>query len=623
MSLKTKAFRQISGEQQMWVTTRGRGKARVGFLAIAAVLMSAGGVALAGGASAAPATLIVDDDLACPGATFSTISDAIAAAQDGDTIQVCAGFYQESLSTGSKNLTLVGPQANVSPPDFPTPAGEAVIDGGGSANPVVELLSNSTLNGFTVQGGERGVIGDSGTSIRSSSFRSLDTALQVFSNVVVSDNVISANSVGILLDFASGTTVSGNLFRGTFSTDAIDLPGGDPDDDPIMNVSVVGNTYAPPAGGGSFLEAAHTVGLKVSGNTVTGGEDSIELDPSDHDWTVSGNRFSNVSNDAVVIGCIFGAGDTAGAGSITQNLFSNVDTAVRWSNGGGSCAGTFELHSNVFPAGDGTSSPDNAAVYNASDATVNAENNFWGCNFGPRQPGCASVVNVSGANRYLVLLSAIGTKTLAVGQSTPFTADLNHNNLGETVPLPVLDGTPIFFSSSTYLSVTPAVGVFANGVATAVVKAKQPPGTAGIGGQSVSGALENATTTQSGITIKGSTPPPPPPPALPALVVHDASTTEGLSGSHVMYFSVTLSKKYTKAVTVKFATGNGTAKAPADYLATAGTLTFPAGVTSKAIAVTVKGDKIKESNETFVVTIYGPVNAKIADPNALGVIRNS
>ncbi len=90
-----------------------------------------------------------------------------------------------------------------------------------------------------------------------------------------------------------------------------------------------------------------------------------------------------------------------------------------------------------------------------------------------------------------------------------------------------------------------------------------------------------------------------------------------------MYFWVTLSKKYTKPVTVKFGTGNGTAKAPADYVAAAGTLTFPAGVTSKAIGVTVKGDKLKEPNETFVVTIYAPVNAKIADPNALGVIRNS
>ncbi len=273
-----------------------------------------------------------------------------------------------------------------------------------------------------MQHGSRGIIAGSGSSVRSSSIKSVNTAIQAFSNATVSDNVIAANTVGVLLDFASGTTVSGNLFQGMFSTDAISLPGGAPDDDPIADVSVLGNQYTAPADGGPFIEAKHTVGLKISGNTLTGGQDSVELDPSDHDWTVSANRFSNLTDDAVVVGCNFGASDTAGGGSIVQNLFSNVRTSVDWSSAGGSCAGTFEVHSNVFPAGDGTASSDNAAVYNGSDATVNAENNFWGCNFGPRQPGCASVVNVSGSDRYLVLLSAIGTKTLAVGQSTPFTA---------------------------------------------------------------------------------------------------------------------------------------------------------------------------------------------------------
>ncbi len=599
------------------------GRARTALVALATLLISLAGVGLAGSAAAA-STLVVDDDLTCAGATYSTISAAVAAAGDGDTIQVCAGLYNETFTSGGKNLTFLGPQADVSPPEFPTPAGEAVVDGQGG-DPVIQLSGTSTLNGFTVQDGTRGILAGSGTSVRSNAFKSLDTAVQVFSNAVVSDNVISANSTGVLLDFASGTTVSGNLFHGTFSTPAIDLPAGDPDDDPMVNVSVSGNTYTAQAGGGPFLEARHTVGLKVSGNTVNGGGTSIELDPSDHDWTVSANRFSNVVDDAVVVGCNFGASDTTGGGAILQNLFSNVGTSVRWSNGGGSCPATFDVHSNVFPAGDGTSSSDNAAIYNASDATVNAENNFWGCNFGPRQTGCASVVNVRGSDRYLVLLSSIATKTLAVGQTTPFTANLNHNNLGESVALPVLDGTPIFFSSSTYLSVNPAFDTLDGGAATATVKAKQPPGTAGIGGQSVSGELENATTTQSGITIKASSPPPPPPPppALPALTIHDASTAEGLSGSHVMNFSLTLSHKYTKPVTVKFATGNGTAKAPGDYVARTGTLTIPAGVTSKAIGITVKGDKIKEPNETFVVTIYAPVNAKIADPNALGVIRNS
>ncbi|HEX4017634.1 MAG TPA: Calx-beta domain-containing protein [Frankiaceae bacterium] len=589
--------------------------------------MSIVGVMLAGSASAAT-ILIVDDDLACPGATFSTIGSAVDAAGDGDTIRVCAGLYIETVSDQGKGLTLLGPQADVIPSDFPAPGGEAVIDGQ-SGDPVVQLGSGTTLNGFTVQDGKRGIIAGSGATVRSNSFKVLATGLQVFSNVVVADNLIQADTVGVRVDpsGADDTKVSGNAFRGSFSSAAIDESGGSGDDDPVMNLSVTGNTYAAPAGGGAFLEATHTVGLKITGNTLDGPgavSELIGLDPSDHDWTVSGNRISNAGGDGVVVACSFGAGDTMGGGSVTQNLFSNIVTAIEWGNGGGSCDGDFEIHSNVFPASDGTFDPHKAAVFDPTASNVHLENNYWGCNLGPGQGKCSySIGSDTGDNRYLVLLSAIGTKTLSVGQSTPFTASLNHNNLGETVALPVLDGTPIFFSSSTYLSVTPGVGTFTGGTATAVVKAKQPPGTAGIGGQSVSGVLESATTTQNGITIKASSPPPPPPPALPALTVHDASTTEGKSGTHVMYFSVTLSKKYTKAVTVKFATGNGTAKAPTDYVAKTGTLTFPAGVTSKAIGITIKGDKIKEPNETFVVTIYAPVNAKIADPNALGVIRNS
>jgi parallel beta-helix repeat protein len=41
--------------------------------------------------------LIVDDDLGCPGATFSTIQAAVDAAPPGASIRVCAGEYRESL----------------------------------------------------------------------------------------------------------------------------------------------------------------------------------------------------------------------------------------------------------------------------------------------------------------------------------------------------------------------------------------------------------------------------------------------------------------------------------------------------------------------------------------------
>lgn len=61
-------------------------------------------------AAATAATLIVQDGLPCPGATFFSINAAIAAASPGDTILVCAGIYEEDVVV-DKKLTLKGAQA--------------------------------------------------------------------------------------------------------------------------------------------------------------------------------------------------------------------------------------------------------------------------------------------------------------------------------------------------------------------------------------------------------------------------------------------------------------------------------------------------------------------------------
>ena len=113
--------------------------------------------------------------------------------------------------------------------------------------------------------------------------------------------------------------------------------------------------------------------------------------------------------------------------------------------------------------------------------------------------------------------------------------------------------------------------------------------------------------------------------AVPRLTIGDVSVLEGNTGTRAATFTVTLSAASSQPVTVAYATSNGTAPyyyalAGSDYQAASGTLTFAPGETSKTIAVPVIGDRLAETNETFVINLSAPVNATIADGQGVGTI---
>jgi uncharacterized repeat protein (TIGR01451 family) len=109
---------------------------------------------------------------------------------------------------------------------------------------------------------------------------------------------------------------------------------------------------------------------------------------------------------------------------------------------------------------------------------------------------------------------------------------------------------------------------------------------------------------------------------LPALSINDVSTTESNAGSHTVTFTVTLSQASTQRVTVAFATGNDSAVAGSDYSTRSGTLTFNAGVTTQALAISILGDTLYESDESFFVNLSAPVNATLARAQGLCTILN-
>ncbi|MGB7921663.1 MAG: Calx-beta domain-containing protein [Pyrinomonadaceae bacterium] len=109
----------------------------------------------------------------------------------------------------------------------------------------------------------------------------------------------------------------------------------------------------------------------------------------------------------------------------------------------------------------------------------------------------------------------------------------------------------------------------------------------------------------------------------PGLRINNVTLIEGNSGTTNATFTVTLSAASGQTVKINYATANGTASAPSDYLTKTGTLTFAPGETTKTITVAVKGDTAHEPNETFFVNLSTAVNANITDGQGQGVITNN
>ena len=106
-----------------------------------------------------------------------------------------------------------------------------------------------------------------------------------------------------------------------------------------------------------------------------------------------------------------------------------------------------------------------------------------------------------------------------------------------------------------------------------------------------------------------------------ALSVADAEATEGADAA--VEFEVTLSRAASGAVTVDYATRDGTAKAGEDYERTRGTLIFAAGELEKTVSVPILDDPVDEGEETFTLKLMNPQGAAIGDGEATGTIENS
>ncbi len=111
--------------------------------------------------------------------------------------------------------------------------------------------------------------------------------------------------------------------------------------------------------------------------------------------------------------------------------------------------------------------------------------------------------------------------------------------------------------------------------------------------------------------------------ALATVVVDDVTQLEGNSGLTDFVFTVALTGTVEEPVTVVYSTVDGTATAPADYIAASGTLTFTlGGPTEMSVTVQVVGDVVTEDNEAFFVVLSNPSNAELGQSQGVGTILN-
>jgi hypothetical protein len=108
-----------------------------------------------------------------------------------------------------------------------------------------------------------------------------------------------------------------------------------------------------------------------------------------------------------------------------------------------------------------------------------------------------------------------------------------------------------------------------------------------------------------------------------SISIGDATVFEGsCGGTPKAVFNVNLSAASSQNISVNYATANGTAIQPTDYIAANSVFTIEAGKTTKQLEILARSDITVEPDETFTVTLSNPVNATLADATGQAIIKN-
>jgi hypothetical protein len=107
--------------------------------------------------------------------------------------------------------------------------------------------------------------------------------------------------------------------------------------------------------------------------------------------------------------------------------------------------------------------------------------------------------------------------------------------------------------------------------------------------------------------------------AAKTLSVTDAAVVEADAGT-AMTFTISLSKKATKKVTVQYTTIQVTTTEGLDYTDATGIAVIKPGKRKARVTVPISGDNLSEIDETFTITLSNPRRAAIGDGTATGTV---
>ena len=465
------------------------------------------------------------------------------------------------------------------------PAARNVMPGTAGAGSGTIVLSNGGTN--TIQGNYIGVNaagtaamqagpGTEGISLFASTGNTIGGVRQAGGNVIL------GTDRGIFIGAAANnTTIQGNLI-GTNAAGTAGLGGG----------TGIDTNNAPQNG----IIGGAAAGL---GNVISGGTTGIILIDSAHNFNIKGNLIgTDITGTAPIPNTGHGIDvETASGGSIIGGTGAGDGNTIAFNGGHGirfffssTFTGYGILGNNIFANGglgislDGANSPIPNDAGDADTGPNNLQN----------YPVITSAVVSAGTATISGTLNSTPSTTFRLEFFSNAACDGSGNGEGQTF---------IGFTNVT----TDGAGNASFGPINFPASNAQPVITAT--------ATDPGNNTSEFSACLGA-------PPLPTLSIADVAQNEGNSGTTPFVFTVTLSAASASTVTVNYATADGTASAPSDYAAAAGTLTFNPGVTTQTITVNVVGDTAVEANETFTVTLSAPSNATIATGTATGTIQN-